>query len=184
MLVYKMRTSIDDCVEGVRNRHWAERAWEEVCQGEPARGFSTHYAQGFKEGFATFIYEGGTGLPPPLPPRRYRSVQYQNPQGYRAIEDWFAGYRHGVRVAEQGNYRRWVTGPSAMGVPITRGEYPASPSPEAAVGRTQPLASGQWSGARGQGSGVQLMSPVPQQGSEVRDQVSDEQCRSSSPPDR
>src|SRR5205807_2557372 len=73
---------------------------------------SEDYAQGFKDGYAEYLYRGGDGEPPLLPPKRYRHVRYQTPQGYMAAEDWFAGYRHGAAVAHHTGARRWITGPT------------------------------------------------------------------------
>jgi hypothetical protein len=95
-----------------RNRKWAEEAWKQ-CQANATTTLSDDYAAGFKEGFAQFLYEGGNGEPPPLPPRQYRKLRYQSPEGYQAIEDWFAGYRQGSAAADDRGYRRWVTGPSS-----------------------------------------------------------------------
>jgi hypothetical protein len=98
LMVFKARESIEDCHENVRNHKWAEEAWVHVKAGTPGVPFSKDYAQGFKDGFAYFLFRGGNGEPPPLPPNSYRKVAYQTPQGYQAIEDWFAGYRHGEEL--------------------------------------------------------------------------------------
>ncbi|HEX5270349.1 MAG TPA: hypothetical protein VFW33_07680 [Gemmataceae bacterium] len=115
--VYRTRSWLDDCAERRRDRHWAEAAWKVVRRDGPAANYSADYAEGFKDGFVQYLYEGGTGEPPALPPRSYRALAYQTPQGYQAIEDWFAGYRHGAAVAEQHGYRNWVTGPSSLRAP-------------------------------------------------------------------
>jgi hypothetical protein len=123
LMVFKVRESVEDCHESVRNHKWAEEAWVRVRAGTPGAPYSKDYAQGFKDGFAYFLFHGGTGEPPALPPSGYRKVAYQTPQGYQAIEDWFAGYRHGASVARESGYRQWVTGPSAL-----RGQTPIVPA--------------------------------------------------------
>src|SRR5207253_39443 len=67
--------------------------------------------------------------PPPLPPACYRAVRYQTPEGYRAIEDWFGGFRHGVAAAREGGYRDYVTGPSSFRAPLP--DHSPSAPPEA-----------------------------------------------------
>jgi hypothetical protein len=74
---------------------------------------SKDYAEGFKDGFIDYLQFGGSGQPPYAPPKRYWGPNYRTPEGYRAIEDWFAGFRHGVTAAKESGYRPWVTLPSA-----------------------------------------------------------------------
>lgn len=99
--------------ERLRNRKWAEAAWAEFCSAEPRQEYSKDFAQGFKDGFAEYLYRG-EGEPPLVAPARYEKLRYQTPAGYHAIEDWFAGYRRGSAAAREGNYRRWITGPSSL----------------------------------------------------------------------
>ncbi len=95
--------------------------------------------RGFKAGFAAHLFDGSTA-PPPVPPAHYRHFSYQTPDGYLAIEQWFAGYRHGVDAAVATGYRRFVTGPSALQhgpvipygppmPPIVHGSAPNPPPP-------------------------------------------------------
>jgi hypothetical protein len=128
--------SLEECAERCRNHRWAEKAWKDFCQRAGKASFSDDFARGFKEGFAEYLYEGGTGEPPPLPPRCYRKLCYQTPEGYQAIQDWFLGYRLGAVVACDGGYRRWVTGPSSLSawdpppeVPHTEQELPPLDAP-------------------------------------------------------
>jgi hypothetical protein len=106
--------TVDDCREHRRNRNWAEAAWAEVSCVSAAEGHSVDYADGFKDGFTGYLDHGGEGEPPLVAPARYRRFRYQTSQGYHAIEDWFAGYRHGVAVARQTDSRRWITGPVGL----------------------------------------------------------------------
>jgi hypothetical protein len=117
LTVFEMRECLQDHLESARNRKWAARAWEEVEACNPQRGYSADYAQGFKDGFESYLFRGGNGEPPAFPPRNYRQVRYQTPQGYQAIEDWFAGFRHGATAARESGQRRWITGPSALANP-------------------------------------------------------------------
>jgi hypothetical protein len=105
------RTDIRDCVDDARERmrNWkcAEGTWKQIRTTDP-HAYSPDYAQGFKEGFAEYLYSGKEDAPA-LAPAHYRRFSYQTPQGYRAIEDWFAGYRSGVAAAIETGYRRLVT---------------------------------------------------------------------------
>ena len=92
----------------------AETAWQEITKANPDPSYSPDYVCGFKDGFADFLYAGGTGEPPPLPPRQYWKIKYETAEGHQAIEDWFAGFRHGASVAQTTGYRQWVTIPSSL----------------------------------------------------------------------
>jgi hypothetical protein len=122
-----IRDHVDDARERVRNRRWAEEWWGQVCAAS-MQPFSPEYAQGFKDGFVEYLFSGNTE-PPPVAPLRFRGYRYQTPQGYQAIEDWFAGYRHGVSAAIDSGYRRWITAPVA--VPLPPGPPPLVPPPPA-----------------------------------------------------
>ena len=111
------------------DRQWAEAAWQDVRRTHPAASYSEDYVRGFKDGFEHYLYWGGNGEPPPVPPRRYRTVTYQTPEGYRAIEHWFAGFRHGASAAQESGYRQWVTGPSALRAPDAGPPPSALPAP-------------------------------------------------------
>jgi hypothetical protein len=116
--------------ETARNRRWAEAAWRCVCADSPTR-YSTDYADGFKRGYAEYLYRGGDGEPPLIPPLNYRNVKYQTPDGYAAIQDWFHGYRHGAAHARTSGARQWITGPSALPMesPAVRGGVHAATFP-------------------------------------------------------
>lgn len=108
---------IEDTLEYRRDRQLANEVWSETCGCQPGQSYSDDYVHGWKDGFVDYLYRGGNGEPPPLPPARYRKFRYQTPQGYQAIEEWFAGYRAGATAARETNYRRWITGPVAAAVP-------------------------------------------------------------------
>lgn len=73
--------------------------------------FSIDHERGFVDGFVDFLVYGGTGNPPPLPPRRYWWSDCQKLDGCNAIQDWFRGFEHGVAVAQASGYRDCVTVP-------------------------------------------------------------------------
>src|SRR5207253_2095221 len=111
--------------EARRNRQWAQAAWQKAWVTLPPGQRSEDYAHGFKDGYAEYLFRGGDGEPPLIAPARYRHLRFQNQQGYHAIEDWFAGYRHGAGLARDTGARRWITGPSALS-----SELPDTAAPE------------------------------------------------------
>jgi hypothetical protein len=99
------------------SRHYrlATFVWEEfACQHS---GLSADFERGFKDGFTDYLDFGGTGEPPPLPPRMYWKDDYQSLAGHVAIEDWFAGFRQGAAEAQASGWRDFATVPSSVGAP-------------------------------------------------------------------
>jgi hypothetical protein len=134
---------VEDAREGLRNRRWAEEAWEGV-RASGTEPYSDDYARGFKSGYADYLDRGGSGEPPVVAPPRYRHLRYQTPQGYLAVEEWFAGYRHGAESARQSGLRQWVTGPTSLrqpGGPGIPGIIVLTPTPPANLGVPVPGAS-------------------------------------------
>ncbi len=128
-------------------REWADMAWCEERNACPAMPTSEPYALGFSDGFSSFVYAGGSGEPPPVPPRQYWNVCWRSPEGHAASDDWYAGYRHGARVARDGGFRdravihsslSWTGGDDAppgemlLNPPEDLGPPPA-PTPEGAM---------------------------------------------------
>jgi hypothetical protein len=91
----------------------AKASWESVRMSNPKLCCHKEYEQGFKEAFVDYLEFGGSGQPPYLPPKRFWGASYSTPQGHQAIEDWYAGFRHGASEAQNSGYRQWVTLPSA-----------------------------------------------------------------------
>jgi hypothetical protein len=110
---------LDECAARHRNRQWAKAAWNRIAHSDPAQSFSEDYEDGFLAGFADFLDNGGDrGLVPVAPPHRYRRVSELSPAQYQAAEDWFAGFRHGVAVAQGSGLRLWNVVPtSGEGLP-------------------------------------------------------------------
>ena len=85
----------------------AEQAWGEIAHAVP--NASPDYENGFTEGFADYLYRGGSGEPPLVPPRGYWSLRFLNPQGKMVVEEWFAGFRHGAENCKARGIRdMWV----------------------------------------------------------------------------
>lgn len=86
-------------------RKRAAAAWEEVRRGSCPGATSTYYARGFEDGFVDYVEAGGTGEAPFLPPFSYRRAWIKDGKGATAIEDWYAGFRHGATVARSSGLR-------------------------------------------------------------------------------
>ena len=87
-------------------REWAEYEWQQ-CAGRCGDGVDGgEFGAGFRDGFVDYVYAGGDGAPPPLPPRKFWNVAHRNPAGHAASHDWFAGYRQGAAAARDGGYRQ------------------------------------------------------------------------------
>jgi len=122
-----------------RNRELAEAAWRDFVSKHPAPGYSKDFESGFKNGFADYLYSGGTGAPPPVPPRRYWNFKYETPEGHKAIQDWFAGFRAGAESAQESGYRKLVLIPASTCLPSTTTQtQPSSSSSPSATPSTPP----------------------------------------------
>jgi hypothetical protein len=141
----------DECRALKKYNRLADEAWAQVC-ADNGGGFSPDYATGFRDGYVSYLDAGGTGAPPPIPPRYYWKSTYQSPGGHQAIYDWYTGCELGARVAQQSGYRELITVPSSInrmpfygGSPATQFETiaPAIPdlSPESLLPPPQGAAS-------------------------------------------
>jgi hypothetical protein len=88
---------------------WAERVWGEESANCPEMASERDYYLGFRDGFVDYVWAGGNGEPPPVPPRHLWNVMRRSPDGKRRADLWFDGYRHGARVARIGGYREMGT---------------------------------------------------------------------------
>ena len=95
-------------------RSWADQAWQEHRSSDSGQCDSRAYAAGFKDGFVDYVYGGGSGEPPPVPPRPFWNVDIRNPRGHTEATNWFAGYRNGAQVARDEGYRRRALVPLSM----------------------------------------------------------------------
>jgi len=85
----------------------ADQAWAEVMHTVPV--VTPDYQNGFTEGFADYLYRGGSGEIPLVPPRGYWKLRFLNPRGKMAIEEWYAGFKHGVQDCQTRGIREmWV----------------------------------------------------------------------------
>ncbi len=107
-----------------RYRALAKAHWEQI-EAESGRAFSKDFETGFVDGFVDHLTFGGNNQAPSVPPKHYWATRYRTPEGHRAIEDWYAGFRLGVTTAQQSGYRQWITTPSGE----ARGGAPGMPVP-------------------------------------------------------
>jgi hypothetical protein len=140
-LRYEFALGAETVQEDVRDCLVADATWKEFQAAHPEHDYSADFARGFKDGYWDFLEEGGSGQPPPLPPKVYWEVRYQTPQGHAAVADWFAGFREGAAAARESGERQLVVVPSALpppaASPATAGIAPAP----AASGETPDLPS-------------------------------------------
>ena len=107
---HQFSDEVDKHYTHARHVKWAETAWEQICSSSPD-AFTEDHQLGFIDGFVDYLDYGGSGEPPPLPPRRYWRRDYQTPAGHAAAQQWFEGFRHGVSIARSSGYRDLVTIP-------------------------------------------------------------------------
>src|SRR5882757_3383044 len=88
---------------------WADQAWRGESEACAESIMQPDYAVGFHDGFVDFVYSGGSGEPPPVPPRRFWNASFRTDEGKLRANQWFEGYRHGARVAREGGYRERAT---------------------------------------------------------------------------
>ena len=133
-VVDKLATLNRDC-------RMANQAWRKVSHEAPPHTYSRDYACGFKEGFRDYLYAGGNCAPPPVAPWRYRCWFNQTMEGYRAMEDWFAGFSHGAGEARASGLRRFMVLPSSRAglndpVPLVA---PVGPQPTSGPALEEPI---------------------------------------------
>ena len=122
---------LDNLVDVCRNEKLAEAAWAEYQANHEDAEFSADFGLGFREGYADYLYAGGTGNPPPLPPRYYWRAEFESPAGHAAIRDWFAGFKLGSEAAKRSGFRELVTIPTPLPglAPPSPPALPAGPPP-------------------------------------------------------
>ncbi|HEX5270924.1 MAG TPA: hypothetical protein VFW33_10570, partial [Gemmataceae bacterium] len=82
----------DDARLKMQTHRAGRQAWDRWCAAHAGQHFSGDFAEGFKAGFADYLYEGGDGQPPAVPPFPYTLRRYETPQGHVAIEEWYHGF--------------------------------------------------------------------------------------------
>jgi hypothetical protein len=103
--------AVESCCFDVTMHFRARKAWRDIVASSPAKEFSSAYGDGFCNGFVDYVRRGGTGEPPAIPPMCYRYPVLRTPEQQQAIDDWFAGFRHGSAVAREQGWREGVVIP-------------------------------------------------------------------------
>jgi hypothetical protein len=80
---------------------------------------SPDFAKGFVAGFSRYLEKGGTGNPPPVPPRCYWRVDQRTGAGRQGAEDWFDGFRMGSATAMVSGLRLVNMVPTSVPPPRT-----------------------------------------------------------------
>jgi hypothetical protein len=124
---------MDETVACMRDSDLAQEAWAHFSSAVPDNPYSEDFAAGFKDGFADYLWAGGNGEPPAIPPRQYWTPNYQSPDGIALMNDWFRGFRLGAAVARDSGYREAVIIPASTRLPRT--ELPSGN----AVAPTKPM---------------------------------------------
>src|SRR5579871_3744226 len=131
LIYHRVATDYQECK---RNRELADQAWGSYFGKHPDLEYSKDFECGFKEGFADFLYSGGTGAPPPVPPRCYWNFRFETPEGHRAAQNWFAGWRAGAESARESGYRKLVLVEASATLPTAgtqTSQRPSASSPAA-----------------------------------------------------
>jgi hypothetical protein len=119
---------LNECRVEARNARLARQAWDSLRRSHPEEAYSSDFGDGFQDGYADYLESGGSGQPPAVPPFRYRLARYQTPAGYRAIEDWYAGFRAGAAAAKDSGLRELFVLPLSA-PPINAVETRPAPAP-------------------------------------------------------
>jgi hypothetical protein len=141
---------LNEIIDCEHDRKLAKAAWADFSCTAPT-AYSSDFKHGFQDGFADYLFWGGTGAPPPVPPRCYWNAKYETPEGQQAIQDWFAGFRAGAERAHESGYRNMVIVPASASLP------PLLPS-ESSANSSSAAGSGALPGS---GAGPEEMLPPP-----------------------
>jgi hypothetical protein len=106
-----------------RMRNIARTMWRDIACKD-GQTHSTAYQRGFEDGFVDYVDRNGTGEPPAIPPPWLCRGLVHSDEGQTDIEDWYAGFRHGARVARESGLRERAVMP--IGLPA---KTPAEPLP-------------------------------------------------------
>jgi hypothetical protein len=72
---------------------------------------------GYIDGFADYLYKGGNGAPPTVPPNYLRRYQYLSPDGHSEIEQYYSGFAAGAADAKASGQRVYFTIPVSSHLP-------------------------------------------------------------------
>lgn len=131
--------AMDEKVIIKRHERLGRLAWDEMVRQYGCE-FSEDYRDGFIDGFVDYLTYGGcpnmcgeAPLIPAVPPPKYRRAKAMSPEGLRASEEWFMGFRHGSSTAMASGLRQLVVVP-VFDKPNYGGDYGTGPGPNAPMG--------------------------------------------------
>jgi hypothetical protein len=107
-------------LNAIRDHIVAKDVWQTVQASEPGQEYSQDYAEGFKCGYADFLRDGGITIPPAMPPYRYWGRRYEYPEGRAAVDDWYAGYQRGAKLAHDSPLRELAVVPTIAILPPSK----------------------------------------------------------------
>ena len=107
-------------LNSIRDHLVAKDVWQTVQDCEPGQQYSLDYGEGFKCGYATYLKDGGITIPPAMPPYRYWGRKYEYPEGRAAVDDWYAGYQRGAKLAHDSPLRELAVVPTIAGLPPSK----------------------------------------------------------------
>ena len=114
----RTEVAMDDKIILKRHERLGKVAWDEMVAQYGCQ-FSDDYRDGFIDGFVDYLTYGGYSedgqterpIVPAVPPPYYRRAKNMSPEGLKASEDWFTGFRHGSNTALASGLRKLVTVP-------------------------------------------------------------------------
>ncbi|HEX4589964.1 MAG TPA: hypothetical protein VH120_08555, partial [Gemmataceae bacterium] len=117
-VILEPKSEMDQKILLKRHLRLARMAWDEMV-GQYGCQFSDDYRAGFIDGFVDYLTYGGIStngcsevpIVPAVPPPYYRRAKNASPEGLKASEDWFMGFRHGSNTALASGLRQLVTVP-------------------------------------------------------------------------
>lgn len=98
-------------------REDAREVFRQLATEYATKCFTDEFRYGFIEGYADHLDNGGTPLPPAVPPTKYRFKPYLSPVGHAQIQDYFIGFKYGAEVAAASGRREYFTLPILVGGP-------------------------------------------------------------------
>ena len=115
-----------------RFKEEARLAWRDARRRPGPRTYSPASKDGFKEGYADHLQNGGQPVPPGVPPPRDRShPRTFTPEGHAAACDYSTGFKFGAELACSTGRREFPTVPVLL---------PGEPPPEPPIVLVRPLA--------------------------------------------
>jgi hypothetical protein len=125
-LVYQPCKRANGAKECCKAKELAEDSWRKFQASNPGVRYSKDFAEGYVFGFADYVEKGG-GIPPVVPPYRYRKVKYETPEGHERIAEWFSGCRAGIAAGIDSGYREYVILPMSVPPPKPTPGYDMMP---------------------------------------------------------